>query len=104
MVDLENRFCLSYLREFDRLITALKVRKFPFLEVSPIITIMSMLWLLKQTWYPDRRFQEKQPAWIGILFIFLRFWCKLLKGSVSCDNGWDDRAGLSTGSLQGTAF
>jgi hypothetical protein len=33
-----------------------------------------------------------------------RFWCKLLKGSVSCDNGWDDRAGLSTGSLQGTAF
>ena len=37
--------------------------------------------------------------------IFLgRFWCKLLKGSVSCDNGWDDRAGLSTGSLQGTAF
>ena len=43
IVDLENRFCLSYLSEFDRLITALKVRKFPFLEVSPIITIMSML-------------------------------------------------------------
>jgi hypothetical protein len=32
---LGNSFCLSYLRKFSRWITALSVRKFPFLEVSP---------------------------------------------------------------------
>jgi protein-S-isoprenylcysteine O-methyltransferase Ste14 len=31
----------------------------------------SLLWLIKQTLYPDGRFDEKQPVWIGILFIFL---------------------------------
>lgn len=29
------------------------------------------LWLIKESLYPDRRFQEPQPPWIGILFIFL---------------------------------
>jgi steroid 5-alpha reductase family enzyme len=31
----------------------------------------SVLWLIKETLYPDRRFDEKQPFWIGVLFIFL---------------------------------
>lgn len=31
----------------------------------------SFLWLIKQSFYPDRRFEEKQPVWIGMLFIFL---------------------------------
>ena len=31
----------------------------------------SVLWLIKEVLYPDRRFQEKQPMWIGMLFIFL---------------------------------
>ena len=31
----------------------------------------SVLWLLKQAWYPDRRFTEKVPLWIGVLFVFL---------------------------------
>lgn len=30
----------------------------------------SLLWLVKETTYPDRRFEEQQPLWIGILFIF----------------------------------
>ena len=28
-------------------------------------------WLIKEDAYPDRRFQEIQPLWIGMLFIFL---------------------------------
>ena len=32
------------------------------------------------------------------------FWCKLLKGSVSCDNCRDDGTDLGTRSVQGTAF
>lgn len=31
----------------------------------------SLLWLLKQTYYPDPRFSEKVPFWVGFLFIFL---------------------------------
>jgi steroid 5-alpha reductase family enzyme len=31
----------------------------------------SLLWLIKDALYPDRRFDEKQPAWIGVIFIFL---------------------------------
>ena len=31
----------------------------------------SMLWLIKHALYPDSRFEEKQPFWIGMLFIFL---------------------------------
>jgi protein-S-isoprenylcysteine O-methyltransferase Ste14 len=31
----------------------------------------SLLWLLKQTYYPDRRFSGKVPFWVGLLFIFL---------------------------------
>jgi len=31
----------------------------------------SLLWLIKQALYPDRRFDERQPPWIGVLFIFL---------------------------------
>jgi protein-S-isoprenylcysteine O-methyltransferase Ste14 len=31
----------------------------------------AILWLIKESLYPDRRFQDKQPVWIGILFIFL---------------------------------
>ena len=31
----------------------------------------SLLWLVKESTFPDRRFQEPQPIWIGILFIFL---------------------------------
>jgi len=33
--------------------------------------IYSLLWLIKQSLYPDRRFDKKQPFWIGVLFIFL---------------------------------
>jgi protein-S-isoprenylcysteine O-methyltransferase Ste14 len=31
----------------------------------------SLLWLLKQTYYPDSRFSQKVPLWVGLLFIFL---------------------------------
>jgi len=31
----------------------------------------SLLWLAKQTLYPDRRFAERQPLWIGFLFVFV---------------------------------
>ena len=31
----------------------------------------SMLWLMKQTWYPDKRFDVTRPPWISILFVFL---------------------------------
>jgi protein-S-isoprenylcysteine O-methyltransferase Ste14 len=31
----------------------------------------SVLWLMKQSFYPDRRFDKQQPLWIGILFVFL---------------------------------
>jgi steroid 5-alpha reductase family enzyme len=31
----------------------------------------SLLWLLKQTYYPDHRFAEKLPLWMGFLFVFL---------------------------------
>lgn len=31
----------------------------------------SILWLLKQAWFPDRRFDVKRPVWVGLLFVFL---------------------------------
>jgi protein-S-isoprenylcysteine O-methyltransferase Ste14 len=31
----------------------------------------SLLWLLKQALYPDRRFDQRQPLWIAIVFIFV---------------------------------
>jgi protein-S-isoprenylcysteine O-methyltransferase Ste14 len=31
----------------------------------------ALLWLLKQSWYPDHRFDVRRPIWIGILFVFL---------------------------------
>lgn len=31
----------------------------------------SILWLIKQRTYPDRRFAERMNVWIGILFVFL---------------------------------
>jgi protein-S-isoprenylcysteine O-methyltransferase Ste14 len=31
----------------------------------------ALLWLIKEETYPDRRFQETQPLWIGITFIFV---------------------------------
>lgn len=31
----------------------------------------SMLWLIKGRTYPDRRFAEQVPIWIGIVFVFL---------------------------------
>jgi protein-S-isoprenylcysteine O-methyltransferase Ste14 len=31
----------------------------------------AVLWLLKQAWYPDRRFSVQRPLWIGVLFVFL---------------------------------
>jgi steroid 5-alpha reductase family enzyme len=31
----------------------------------------SLLWLVKEATYPDRRFEERQPIWIGTIFIFL---------------------------------
>jgi Protein of unknown function (DUF1295) len=31
----------------------------------------SLLWLMKQSSYPDRRFDARRPIWIGILFVFL---------------------------------
>ena len=36
--------------------------------------------------------------------ILWRFWCKLLKGSVSCDNCRDDGTDLGTRFVQGTAL
>jgi Putative restriction endonuclease len=33
-----------------------------------------------------------------------RFWCEILKGSVSCDNSRDDGTDLGTRSVQGTAL
>ncbi len=31
----------------------------------------SILWLIKGHTYPDRRFAEPVPIWIGIVFVFL---------------------------------
>lgn len=31
----------------------------------------SILWLIKGRTYPDRRFAEQVPIWIGVLFVFL---------------------------------
>ena len=31
----------------------------------------SLLWLLKQTYFPDRRFAERLPLWIGVGFVFI---------------------------------
>jgi steroid 5-alpha reductase family enzyme len=31
----------------------------------------SVLWLIKEATYPDRRFQERVPVWVGLVFIFL---------------------------------
>jgi protein-S-isoprenylcysteine O-methyltransferase Ste14 len=31
----------------------------------------SLLWLIKQAAYPDRRFDEPLPVWIGAIFVFL---------------------------------
>lgn len=31
----------------------------------------SIIWLLKQTWFPDRRFDVKRPILIGVIFVFL---------------------------------
>jgi protein-S-isoprenylcysteine O-methyltransferase Ste14 len=31
----------------------------------------SLLWLVKEATYPDRRFEQRQPLWIGIFFVFL---------------------------------
>ncbi len=34
----------------------------------------ALLWLLKQRWYPDSRFNVRRPVWIGIVFVFLPLW------------------------------
>ena len=31
----------------------------------------SLLWLVKQALYPDRKFEEQQPLWIGFLYVFV---------------------------------
>ncbi|MGA7804839.1 hypothetical protein [Bradyrhizobium sp.] len=31
----------------------------------------ALLWLLKQNWYPDARFNVRRPVWIGVVFVFL---------------------------------
>jgi hypothetical protein len=31
----------------------------------------SVLWLIKEATYPDRRFEQRQPLWIGFFFIFV---------------------------------
>jgi protein-S-isoprenylcysteine O-methyltransferase Ste14 len=31
----------------------------------------SLLWLAKQTYFPDRRFAEPVPIWVGIVFVFV---------------------------------
>jgi FtsH-binding integral membrane protein len=31
----------------------------------------SILWLIKGCTYPDRRFAERVPIWIGVVFVFL---------------------------------
>jgi hypothetical protein len=40
----------------------------------------------------------------AVILAHIGFWCKLLKGSVSCDNCRDDGTDLGTRSLQGAAF
>ncbi len=30
----------------------------------------SLLWLLRHALYPDKRFEDQQPFWIGVCFIF----------------------------------
>jgi steroid 5-alpha reductase family enzyme len=31
----------------------------------------SLLWLAKQTLYPDSKFAERQPFWVGFVFVFV---------------------------------
>lgn len=31
----------------------------------------ALLWLMKQSWYPDHRFDVRRPIWIGFAFVFL---------------------------------
>ncbi len=44
------------------------VEAFVYLAMHGTYTI---LWLIKQALFGDKRFEEKQPLWIGTLFIFL---------------------------------
>jgi len=44
------------------------VEAFVYLAVHGTYTV---LWLIKHVLFGDRRFEEKQPLWIGIFFIFL---------------------------------
>ncbi|HMB24659.1 MAG TPA: DUF1295 domain-containing protein [Anaerolineales bacterium] len=44
------------------------VEAFVYLAMHGTYTI---LWLIKHNLFGDRRFEEKQPLWIGMLFIFL---------------------------------
>jgi hypothetical protein len=31
----------------------------------------SLLWLIKQSYYPDPRFAQRLPVWVGLLTVFL---------------------------------
>ncbi|HET9910825.1 MAG TPA: DUF1295 domain-containing protein [Anaerolineales bacterium] len=44
------------------------VEAFVYLAIHGTYTV---LWLIKDRLFGDKRFEEKQPLWIGILFIFL---------------------------------
>jgi protein-S-isoprenylcysteine O-methyltransferase Ste14 len=44
------------------------VETFVYLAMHGTYTV---LWLIKHMLFGDKRFEEKQPLWIGILFIFL---------------------------------
>lgn len=44
------------------------VEAFVYLAMHGTYTV---LWLIKHNLFGDRRFEEKQPLWIGMLFIFL---------------------------------
>jgi hypothetical protein len=51
------------------------------------------------------RLEEGLKEDLNLLAEYLaRFWCKLLKGLVSCDKCRDDGTDLGTRSVQGTAF
>ena len=49
-------------------------------------------------------FNCSMPHKVSVIKYLDGFWCKLLKGPVSCDNCRDDGTDLGTRSVQGTAL
>jgi len=48
----------------------------------------SRLWLAKQRFYPDRRFAEQQPLWIGFLYVFVPLVGYYLAPSSAATSPW----------------